>query len=97
MRQATERINVRQRNAMPESPLQSENGGQANSHFVVDGFERAWEAIEAEVRPEVEEKYAQEWNSSGIIKRWCMLREIEREIADRVSERLKHVSDDAMF
>ncbi|WP_168564960.1 hypothetical protein [Crateriforma spongiae] len=74
------------RNAQPDS-----------NDFVADGYERALEGIEAEVRPEVESKYADEWNASGLVKRWFMLRRIEREIAERVAERSQHVSPTSLF
>ena len=88
---------VPRRHIMTEAQFPKNAGVQANLDFVVDGFDRAWNAVEAEIKHEVEEKYAQEWNSSGIIKRWRLQRLMEHEIAERVSERLKHISDDSMF
>ncbi len=34
--------------------------------FVADGYESAIADIEAEFRPEIEQKYADEWNASGV-------------------------------
>jgi len=65
--------------------------------FVADGYERVLDGIEAEVRPEIEQKYADEWNASGVFKRWVLLRRIEREIADCVGERSAHISPDSLF
>jgi hypothetical protein len=75
----------------------SVNRGDKSSDFVADGFERLLAAIEAEVRPEIEQRYADEWNASGIFRRWFLLRRIEREIADRVRERSTHISPDSRF
>lgn len=65
--------------------------------FLPDGYERAIGAIEAEVRPEVEQRYCDEWNASGLIKRWFLLRRIKREIAVRVAERAAKISAEALF
>jgi hypothetical protein len=65
--------------------------------FVVDGYERAIDGIEAQIRPEIEEKYADEWNASGLIKRWILSRKIEKEIMLLVAERSKHISTDSLF
>jgi hypothetical protein len=67
------------------------------SSFVTDGYDRAVDAIEAAVRHEVEAKHADEWSASGIISRWFLLRRIEREIAEQVAERSKHISPDSLF
>ena len=68
-----------------------------SNDFVVDGYERALVGIEAEVRPEIESKYADEWNASGLLKRWFLQRRIEREIAERVAERSRHISPNSLF
>ncbi len=88
---------VRRRRTMTKLPFLKDADNQANSSFVEDGFVRAWDAVEAEVRSEVEEKYAKEWNALGIIKRWRVQRQMEREISERVDERLKHISDYSLF
>jgi len=69
----------------------------SDSGFVVDGYERAIDGIEAEVRPEIEMEYAEEWNVSGLIRRWFLLRRIERKIAERVAEQSKHISPNSLF
>lgn len=65
--------------------------------FVADGYERAIDGIEAEVRPEIEQKYGAEWNASGLFRRWFLLRRIEREVAGCVAERSAHISSDSLF
>ena len=68
-----------------------------STDFVADGYERALDGIEADVRPEIERKYADQWNASGLVKRWFLLRRIEREISDRVAERSQHISPTSLF
>ena len=65
--------------------------------FVVDGYKRALAAIEKEIRPVVERKYADEWTSARFIRRWRLRRKIEREIAVIVSKRSARISSDAIF
>ena len=67
------------------------------SNFVAVGYERALDGIEAIVRPEIEQKYADEWNVSGVFKRWFLRRQIEREIAECVSQRSANISSDSLF
>ena len=67
------------------------------SGFVADGYDRAIDGIEAQVRPEIEQKYAAERNRSGLIKRWLLKRRIEREISHRVAERAARISSDSLF
>ena len=73
------------------------NAQPDNNNFVADGYERALERIEADVRREIEGKYADEWNASGLVKRWFLLRRIDREIAEGVAERSQHISPTSMF
>ena len=79
-----------------ETPRPKSNKSLSNG-FVVDGYERALHGIESEVRPEIEQKYADEWNASGLIKRWMLSRRIEKEIRILVSERSRHISPEALY
>jgi hypothetical protein len=45
----------------------------------------------------VESKYAEEWNASGIVRRWVLQRQMDAEIAAIVAETMPDVSPDAMF
>ena len=65
--------------------------------FVADGYERALDGIEAEIRSEIEQKYAIEWNESGPRQRWHLSRKINKEISARVAERSKHISPRSLF
>ena len=67
----------------------------SSERLVVDGYQRAWKAIEERVRPQVEDEYADEWNSSGLIRRWFLLGKIEKEIRRRVS--LEAPPPDALY
>ena len=73
------------------------NANEAATNVVADGFDRAIDAIGAEVRSEVEAKYADEWNASGIIRRLILLRRIDREIDELIAERSKHISPESLF
>jgi len=68
-----------------------------NSDFINGGYERAIEGMEAEARSDVEQEYADQWNASGLIKRWFLLRRIKREISERVADRAKHISPDSLY
>ncbi len=70
---------------------------KSSNGFVVDGFNRALAGIEAAIRPKVEEKYADEWRMSGLIKRWILRRRIEREILEQVAQASEHISPDSLF
>lgn len=77
--------------------LRSVDPASKSTDFVADGRERAVHGIEADVRPMVEQKYADEWNASGVIKRWFLLRRIKREIAELVAQRSASISPDSLF
>ncbi len=79
-----------------ETPRTKGNKRLSNG-FVVDGYERALHGIESEVRQEIEQKYTDEWNASGLIKRWMLSRRIENEIRILVSERSKQLSPEALY
>ncbi len=65
--------------------------------FVSDGFERAVNGIELEVRAEVEAKYADEWKASRLFKRWLLQQRMKREIAACVIERSARISEKSLF
>lgn len=67
------------------------------SMFVVGGYRRLLLALEADVRPEVEEEYADRRNAANCFRRWFLDREIEREVTRRVEERSKLVSPESLF
>ncbi len=68
-----------------------------DSGLVVDGYERAIDGIDAQVRLGIETEYANEWNASGLIRRWFLLRRIKREISERVAEQANNISQDSLF
>ncbi len=65
--------------------------------FVADGYGRAISSIEAEVRSFVLREYCDEWEASGLIRRWFLWRKIEREIAKRVAEQADELSSASLF
>ena len=67
------------------------------SSIVENGFDRAWAAVEAEVRREVEARYALEWGTAGLMQRWRLRRRMKREIQERVRERMNPISAYSLF
>ena len=72
-------------------------GAAGASGIVADGNRRLAQGIEAEVRREVEAKYADEWNGSGLWNRWRLQKKIDKEVADILSRRLSNVSPESLF
>ena len=69
----------------------------ARSGFVAGGYERVVAGVESEARRVVESKYADEWNASGIFKRWKLQRKMYAEIAALIAEKMPDVSAQALF
>ncbi len=67
------------------------------SGFVADGHDRLIAAVESDVRFIVEAKYADDWNASGLMRRWKLQRKMDAEIAVLVAEMMPDVSPDALF
>jgi hypothetical protein len=67
------------------------------SGFVADGYDRLVSAVESDARLIVETKYADEWNASGLIRRWKLQRKMDAEISVLVSKMMPDVSPDALF
>ena len=77
--------------ALSKKVFESRNG------FVEDGYQRALAGFKAAIRPKVEEKYAQDWQDSGLIKRWILRRRIEREISVQVAQASEYISPNSLF
>ena len=75
----------------------SKNVFEASNGFVKDGYDRALAGIEATIRSKVKNKYAEESQKSGLIKRWILRRRIEREISEQVAQASEHISPDSHF
>jgi len=68
------------------------------SSVVADGHQRVRKGIEAEARPEIEQKYSEEWNTSGYLRRWFLQRKINREVAQQVAQRqAQQAPPDALY
>ena len=67
------------------------------SGFVAGGMQNLVRGVEVDVRRIVEAKYADEWNSSGLLRRWRLQRKMNREIAALVTELMPNVSPEALF
>ena len=65
--------------------------------FVVDGYNRLENGIADELRPGVEETFAKEFDSAGVIKRWIIRRRIEQELSKQVAEHIAQISTESQF
>lgn len=65
--------------------------------IVENGYDRAWAAVEAEVKQEVEAQYTPEWSTASLIQRWRLRRRMKREIKERVRERMNPVSASSLY
>ena len=70
---------------------------KSTSGFVEDGYTRAIEGLEAEIRVTVEAKYASQLEQCGFFQQSSLRSEIDKEIAGLVAERAKSISPDALF
>jgi len=77
--------------------VRKRSGPYLHSSIVADGYERLYRAVEAEVRPWVEQAYTETWNRSGILKRLSLQRKMEQEIATLVAQRCDHISAESLF
>lgn len=48
-------------------PSRQQSSANLPNGFVVDGYQRALNGLEATIRPEIELKYAAEWNAAGMV------------------------------
>jgi hypothetical protein len=92
----TEILATRHLSAMKRA-ISSDELASRTSGFVADGYDRLVDGLESKAREIVESKYAEEWNASGIVRRWVLQRQLDAEIAAIVAETMPDVSPDAMF
>ena len=78
--------------------LKSKSSGfHRQSGFIVGGYANLVTGYESESRRIVEDKYAEEWNASGLLHRFFLQRKMDREIAVLVAESMPKVSQEALF
>ena len=65
--------------------------------FVVDGYDRLEEGVEAEIRAEVMAENSDEWNRLGFFRRVILHYKMERDTKKRVAEKLREVSPESLF
>ncbi len=65
--------------------------------FVADGEDRLVRSVISRARALVEEKYADEWNRSGFLRRWKLQRAMKKEIEELVSQELPDVAPESLF
>jgi len=77
--------------------MRSNKADAPRSSIAANGHSNLVNRVADEARREIEEKYADEWNASGRLRRWSLRKRIEREIAAVIAERTADVSPDALF
>ncbi|GAA5504873.1 hypothetical protein Rcae01_00312 [Novipirellula caenicola] len=77
--------------------LAAKRNNDQKSCFVADGHDRLIAAVKADARIAVETKYADEWNVSGMLRRWILRRKMDAEISLLVAERMPDVSPETLF
>lgn len=82
-------------NATP--PPRRTSRSTRSSGIVSGGHGRLVRGVELEARHIVEEKYADEWNAAGWLRRRRLRREMDREISQLVAEMMPKVSGEALF
>ena len=71
---------------MPVHRYKRKGDTSTNLQFMIDGCERIWAAMEPTIRKQVEEEYADQWENSGLIRRWFLRRKVKSEIVKRMSK-----------
>ncbi|TWU43570.1 hypothetical protein Poly51_63300 [Rubripirellula tenax] len=84
------------RNTRPKLDKES-TATDSPSGIVADGYDRLVSAVESDARRIVEAKYADEWNASGMLRRWKLQRQMDTETAAIVAATMPDVSPDALF
>jgi hypothetical protein len=76
---------------------ESRNRDGLSSSIVANGRSNLVEAVESRARQLVEAKYAEEWNSAGLIRRWILRRTMNSEIRVLAARLMPEVSPEALF
>lgn len=73
------------------------DGDGLRSSIVANGRLNLFEAVESQARQIVEAKYAEEWSSAGLIRRWRLRRMMNLEIRVLAAKLMPEVSPEALF
>ena len=84
-------------NSSVDSVKTEKFGSQTQSGFIVGGYANLVKGYDSEQRRIVEDKYAAEWNASGLLRRFFLQRKMNREIAKLVADEMSNVSQEALF
>lgn len=68
-----------------------------SSSIVKNGYSNLVSGVESEARQTIEAKYADEWNSAGLIRRLKLQRIMNAEIEELAANLMPKVSPDAIF
>lgn len=78
------------------TPAPRKNAG-CNASIVENGYSNLISGVESKARQAIEAKYAEEWNSAGLIRRFKLKRMMNAEIKELVKQLTPKVSPDAIF
>jgi hypothetical protein len=81
----------------PPTASASGDGDGLRSSIVANGRSNLVAAFESQARQIVEAKYAEEWSSAGLIRRWRLRRIMNLEIRVLAARLMPEVSPDALF
>ena len=70
----------------------------SRNDFLVDGGDRAREALREQITPAVEAKFAEQLEHAGFLRRYLLRRRMEREIERRVAAEAADIAPpDALY
>jgi len=72
-------------------------GAGCGPRIVANGHRNLAAGVREEARRVVEAKYAEQWNTSGLVRRWKLQRIMNAEINELVAERMPECSSKTMF
>jgi hypothetical protein len=83
-------------NDSPSASASRKSAG-CSSSIVVNGYSNLVSGVEAEAREIIEAKYADEWNSAGLLRRLKLQLMMNAEIKELAAKLMPNVSPDALF
>lgn len=73
------------------------NYASYDASIVENGYSNLISGVESKARQAIEAKYAEEWNSAGLIRRFKLKRMMNAEFKELVKQLTPNVSPDAVF
>lgn len=81
---------------LPQDPVTCKKTGHGTG-FVANGYSNLMAGVDSEARRIVEAKYADEWNTACLVRRWKLQRVMNTEIKELTGNLMPDVSSEAMF